>query len=159
MRHIFSIRLLLASALMAWTLPLHAAEQIEAPWTEVCKVAGDHRITVTTVNGDTVEGYCLAIGVDQMSVTTSDHKVIKIARAALAQIQMRRERRSHQLTSLRHGMRAGLRQEFEWLLSPYAPLGLVALPATVAWGAMAAPFCLIGDLTDKMRGGQVIKVI
>ena len=145
--------------MMAWTLPLQAADQIEARWTEVCKVAGDRQIAITTVSGDTVAGYCLAIGVDHISVTTEDHKITRIERAALSRIQIRRERRSHQLSSLGLGMRVGLRQGFEWLFSPCAPLGLVVVPGTLAWGAVAAPFCLLGDLRNKVADTQEIRVI
>jgi hypothetical protein len=56
-------------------------------------------------------------------------------------------------------MHEGLRQGFEWLFSPYAPLGMVVVPGTVAWGAVAAPFCLLGDLNDKLAGRREIKVI
>jgi hypothetical protein len=155
----FDIRFLAVFALMAWTPPLHASDQIEVKWTEVCKVVDGHSLTITTVNGDTVDGYCLSIDVDQIVVTAKDQKVVKIARAALSRIQMSRSKKTHQLSSLRHGMGVGLRQGFDWLLSPYAPLGLVVVPGTVAWGAVAAPFCLIGDLKDKVEGRQEIKVI
>jgi hypothetical protein len=155
----FDVRFLAVLAVMAGTLPLHAADQVEARWTEVCKVADGHPLTITTVNGDTVDGYCVAIEVDQIAVTTRDQKVVRIARAALSRIQMSRSRKSHQLSSLGHGMRVGFRQGFDWLLSPYAPLGLVVVPGTVAWGAVAAPFCLVGDLKDKVAGRQEIKVI
>jgi hypothetical protein len=65
----------------------------------------------------------------------------------------------HQLSALGRNVQKGLRQGFEWLLSPYAPLGIVAVPATVAWGAVAAPFCLLGDLTHKASRTREIKVI
>jgi hypothetical protein len=155
----FDIRFLVVSAVMAWSLPLMAAGQIEVSWTEVCNVAGARQLKITTANGETVEGYCLSINMDQIAVTTKDQRVVKITRAALSRIQMRGERKSHQLSSLGRGMREGLRQGFEWLLSPCAPLGLVVVPGTLAWGAVAAPFCMLGDLKEKVEGGQVIKVI
>jgi hypothetical protein len=37
-------------------------------------------------------------------------------------------------------------------------LGLVAIPATVAWGAVAAPFCLLGDLGDNGPVTQDVKI-
>jgi hypothetical protein len=155
----FDIRFLVVSAMMVWTLPLHAADQIEVSWSEVCNVVGGNQLRITTGNGDTVEGYCMSINVDQIEVATKDHKVVRVARKALSRIQMRRSRNSHQLSSLGHGMRTGLRQGFEWLFSPCAPLGLVVVPGTLAWGAVAAPFCLLSDLKDKVKGGKEIKVI
>ena len=155
----FDIRFLALAAVMAWTLPLHAADQIDVNWTEVCKVAAGHQLKITTVAGDTVDGYCMSIDVDVINVTTRDQKVVRLARAALSRIQMRRSKHSHELSSLGHGMHVGLRHGFDWLFSPCAPLGLVVVSGTVAWGAVAAPFCLLGDLKDKVAGKQEIKVL
>jgi hypothetical protein len=107
-----------------------------------------------------VDGYRLSINVDQIAVTAENRRVVKIAHAALSRIEMSRSRNTHQqLRSLGRGMRTGLRQGTDWLLSPYAPLGLVVVPGTLAWGAVAAPFCLVGDLKNKVKGRQEIKVI
>jgi hypothetical protein len=150
-----SIRFLTLSAVLAWTLPLHAAEHIEVHWSEVCKVADGHQLTIMTTNGDTVDGYCMSINVDEMAVTTKDKRVVKIARAALSRIEMQRSRNGHQLSSLGKGLGWG----FDVLLSPHAPLGLVVLPPMLAWGAVAAPFCLLGDLIHQETGTHEIKVI
>ena len=40
-----------------------------------------------------------------------------------------------------------------------APVGVVAVPATLAWGIVAAPFCLLSDLADEANGVEEIKVI
>jgi hypothetical protein len=158
-----TIRFLMLSAVIAWTLPLHATEQVEVRWSEVCRVADGHQLTITTTNGDTVDGYCMSINVDEMAVTTKDRRVVKVARAALSRIQMQMQPspKGHYLRSLGKGMHEGFRQGFSWLLSPYAPLGLVVVPGTVAWGAIAAPFCLLGDLKDNTISEQSkeIKVI
>jgi hypothetical protein len=37
------------------------------------------------------------------------------------------------------------------------PAAVVAIPATLAWGAVSAPFCLLGDLKAKLKGMQEIK--
>jgi hypothetical protein len=154
-----SIRFLTLSAVMTWIPVLHAAEPMEVRWNEVCRVSAGHQLEITTTAGDTVGGYCVTINVDEISVTTQDRRVVKIARAALSRIQMHRSKNGHGLNSLRQGMHEGLRQGFEWLFSPYAPLGMVVVPGTVAWGAVAAPFCLLGDLNDKLAGRREIKVI
>jgi hypothetical protein len=56
---------------------------------------------------------------------------------------------NHHLADLGNSMSKSFRRGFGWLFSPAAPLGLLTIPATVAWGAMAAPFCLLGDLGDN----------
>jgi hypothetical protein len=123
-----SIRFLTLAVVMAWTLPLHAAEQVEVQWNEVCRFTDGHQLTITTTNGDTVDGYCMSINVDEMAVTTKDRRLVKIARAALSRIQMQRSKNEHQLRSLGRGLRWG----FEVLLSPYAPVGLAVVPPMLA---------------------------
>ncbi|HXP88604.1 MAG TPA: hypothetical protein VN841_27990 [Bryobacteraceae bacterium] len=152
------IRFLTLSGAIIGALPLHAAEPIEVHWNEVCRVAADHRLVITTVTGDTVAGYCMSINVDEMAVTTQDRQVVKIARTALSKIQMHRSK-GHQLSSLGKGVRAGLGYGMKSLLSPYAPIGIVTVPATLAWGAVATPFCVLGELIDKVAGEQEIKVL
>ena len=64
----------------------------------------------------------------------------------------------HHLADLGNSMSKSFARGFGWLFSPAAPLGLVAIPATIAWGAVAAPFCLLGDLGDDGAITQDIKV-
>ena len=40
-----------------------------------------------------------------------------------------------------------------------APLGLVAVPATLAWAATAAPFCVLGDLVHKAMPDREVKLL
>jgi hypothetical protein len=95
-----------------------------------------------------------------MAVSTKDKGIVKIARATVSRIDMQRSKNNgHQLRALGKGLRQGLKQEFQWLLSPTAPLGIVAVPATLAWGVVAAPFCLLGDLANRGHATQQIKVI
>ena len=63
------------------------------------------------------------------------------------------------MSTLRRGMRKGLHDGFDLLLSPYAPAGAVLLPATLAWGAVVAPFCALGELKNKLETGREIRVI
>jgi hypothetical protein len=149
----FRSSFLALSAAMAWTLPLHAADPIETHWADVCNVATGQQLVLTTADGATVEGYCIRINAEEMGIRTLDSKTVTIARAAPSRLQLRRKK-GGQLASLGHGLRTGLRDETGWLLSPMAPLGLVAVPATLAWGAMSAPFCALGDLVAKLTPPQ-----
>jgi hypothetical protein len=143
---------------LAWTLPLFAADSIETQWSDVCKLAGKHQLSLTTVDGDTVDGYCIKINADEIAVTTFDRRTIRIARTALSRLQLHRTK-GHQLASLGKGVRSGLRQGADWLLSPRAILGVVTVPATLAWGATSAPFCILGDLVDKLTPQRDIKLL
>jgi hypothetical protein len=144
-------------ALMAAVPGLRAADPIQVPWNQVCRVAYERQLSITLANGDIVLGYCMSINVDEIALTSKGHKVVKIARSAFQRIQMKPK--EHQLKSLGRGVRKGLHQGSDWLLSPYAPLGIVTIPATLAWGAVAAPFCLLGDLAHGQTGPQEIKVL
>jgi hypothetical protein len=145
---------------MAIALPLRADDSVRVRWTDVCKAADGHPLVITTSAGDTVAGHCLSISVDEIALTTKDRGVVRVTRAALSRIGMQRTTNDgHQLKTLRTGLHKGLSKGFEWLFSPYAPLGLVAVPATLAWGAVSAPFCLLGDVTQQIAGTQEITVI
>jgi hypothetical protein len=156
------IRFTILSAALAWTLPLHAAPDnapgdIRARWNDLCRVAGSHQLNVTTSDGKTVSGSCSSTDADALSLT-ADQRVIKIARSTLSRVQMYQSGNGHQLADLGDGMYKSFRRGFGWLFSPAAPLGLVAIPATVVWGAVAAPFCLLGDLGDDGPSTTDIKI-
>jgi hypothetical protein len=129
----------------AWT-PVHAAD-LQSRWNDLCHIAAGHQLNVTTSDGKTVSGTCSSIDADGISLTINQ-RVVKIARTTLSRIQTYQPGNGHHLADLGNGMSKSFKTGFGWLFSPAAPLGLVTIPATVAWGAVAAPFCLLGDLGD-----------
>ena len=138
-------------------LPIHAASDIHARWSDLCHVAGNHQLNVTTADGAVVSGSCTGTDADALSLT-ANQRVVKIARSTLTRIQMYQPGNGHHLADLGNSMSKSFAKGFGWLFSPAAPLGLVAIPATIAWGAVAAPFCLLGDLGDDGAITQDIKV-
>jgi hypothetical protein len=154
---LLGFRLLTFSAVLAWTLPVHAADDIHARWNDLCHVAGNRQLNVTTSDGKTLSGSCASTDADGLSLT-ANQRVVKIARSTLSRIQMYQPGNGHHLADLGDGMSKSFRKGFGWLFSPAAPLGLVTIPATVAWGAVAAPFCLLGDMGDNGPVTQDIKV-
>ncbi len=56
------------------------------------------------------------------------------------------------------GLHKHLRNGIDDLLSPRAPLGLVSVPSVLAWGAVAAPFCALGELRDVLEGERELQV-
>ncbi len=154
----FRFPLLALSAALACTAPLFAADPIETHWNDVCKMAVGNHLVLTMADGTMVEGYCVRVNADEIGVRTLDSQAVTIARSALTSLRLRTTE-GHQLKSLGKGLHGGLREELHWLLSPMAPLGVVALPATLAWGAAAAPFCMLGDLVDKLTPAREIKLL
>jgi hypothetical protein len=154
MKH--TIRFLTLSAALAWAFPVHAADDLHAPWNDLCRVVVGHQLNVTTSDGKTVSGSCSSTDADGLSLT-ANQRIVKIARSTLTRIQMYQPG-NHHLADLGNGMSKSFRRGFGWLFSPAAPLGLLTIPATVAWGAMAAPFCLLGDLGDNGPVTQDVKI-
>ena len=129
--------------LAAWA-PLQAAD-LQISWNNLCHVTGTHQLNVTTSDGKTVSGTCGSTLGDELSLTVNQ-RAIKIARSTLTRIQMYDPGNGHHLADLGDGLSKSFKKGFGWLFSPAAPLGLIAIPATVAWGAVSAPFCLLGDM-------------
>lgn len=137
------------------SLPLHAADSITVNWNQICQKAGD--LIATTVTGETVAGFCVGVTVNEISIQTPDRRIVKVARDKVAQLITRRPK-GHQLRSLAHNVRTGLRDGFHALFTTDAVVGIVEIPGTLAWGAISAPFCLIGDLAHMGDHNQEIKV-
>jgi hypothetical protein len=142
------------------SLPLCAADPVEVPWNQLCKAANGNQLMITTAEGTTVDGLCISITVDEVAIRTENQKVVKIARTALSKIQMhRRLEEQHPLKQLGKGLQASFRDGFGMLLTPEAPVAIVFLPGTAAWGVVAAPFCALGELKNKLDGPREVKVI
>jgi len=151
------IRSLAFSAVMACSLPLFAADTEETQWKDLCAVANGRELIIKTDTGDTVTGYCSTISIDAIDIMTKDRRIVTIARKGLSRIQIHRTK-GHQLQSLGRGIQTGLRQGSDWLFSPAALAGIVTIPATLAWGAVSAPFCLLADLRYHLADQKEIKV-
>jgi hypothetical protein len=147
---------LLAVGFWAALAPLHAAD-VQAHWDDLCRVAAGRQLNVTTSDGKTLSGTCGSTNGDELSLTNKQ-MVTKIARATLTRIQMYDPGTGHHLADLGNGMSKSFKTGFAWLFSPAAPAGLVAIPLTVAWGAVAAPFCILGDLGSEGPTTQDVHV-
>ena len=142
------------------SLPLCAADPVEVPWNQLCKAATGNHLMITTADGATVDGLCMSITVDEVAIRTENQQVVKIARTALTKIQMhRRLEQEHPLKALGKDLRRTFQVGFDMLFTPAAPGGIVLIPATAAWGVVAAPFCALGELKNKLDGPREVKVI
>jgi hypothetical protein len=160
MKHITAKSNLVAALLAAISLPLAASANerpIEVPWQQVCNTSYGQQLILTTETGETIQGYCVSIDVNKIGVRTPDQRVVQIARSTLSKLEMKRPR-THQLASLGKGVRHELHEGVKILFSPMAPGGLILIPGTLAWGAVAAPFCILGDLFAPPEQIHEIKV-
>ncbi len=131
------------------------AEPFQLPWKEVCHHTKDRELVITTETGETIDGYCVGIDVNEVSIETTG-KPIKVAKAAVAKLRIIPRR--YRVRALGTGMQNGLTWGVRALFSPAAVAGLVTIPATLAWGAVSLPFCVIGDLGAKVEPERDIRV-
>lgn len=136
-----------------------AAEQpAEVPWNKVCAYADQRELQFTTTGGEPVRGYCVALDATAISVRTKDGRELKVLKTAIAKLEIQ-QAKGHQVQTLGRGFHKALKTQVNWLLSPLAPAGVVAIPLTLAWGAVALPFCAVGDMRSKVAGHREIKPI
>ncbi len=132
-------------------LHLNADEpQTAVKWDQVCSVSVGKQLVVSTDSGEKVEGYCIGVTVDTLRVQTPTG-IVMVARSTVHRLQMYRHPKNRP-ASLGKGMKDTLRQGVEDTFSPLAPVGLILVPGTLAWGAIAAPFCILGDIATKLNG-------
>jgi hypothetical protein len=152
--------LALLAGVIVCSLPLSAADPVQVPWNQLCKAAMGNHLMITTADGATVDGYCMSITVDEVAIRTENQQVVKIARTALSKIQMhRRPEQQHPLKALGKDLRRTFREGFDMLFTSGAPAAIVLLPGTAAWGAVAAPFCALGELKNKLEKPREVNVI
>jgi hypothetical protein len=126
-------------------------------WRNLCASTAKELMVVTTESGDTIQGYCVSVQHDELTVRTTDGKIVKIARGTLSKV-LARTVPENRLQALGRDMRHGLHEGVKMTFSPLAPVGLVTIPGTLAWGAVAAPFCILGDLFGEQSSQRVLAV-
>ena len=126
-------------------------------WPNLCANVAKELLVVTTESGDTIQGYCVFVQHDELTVRTVDGKIVKIARGTLKKV-LALTVPEHRLKALGKGMKQGLREGVKMTFSPLAPVGLVVIPGTLAWGAAATPFCILGDLFGGKPAQRVLAV-
>ena len=145
-------------AMTAYSLPLSAADAKNVPWNSVCREAQGRELLVTSDDGSVVSGSCFSIDANDIAVNTPDRGVVKIARKTLSKLEVQASRK-HQVRKLGKEMHHSLKFGFKQLFSPAAPVGMVVVPAVIAWGAVAFPFCVLGDLGDEGTAKQELRPI
>lgn len=146
---------LLPLVISAW--PLFAADSITVDWNQVCATASQQQLIATTSAGDTVAGYCVGVTVSEVSVRTPDNRIVKVARDKLSKLVMHRPP-GHELRALAQDLHEGFHEGFHLLFTHNALGGLLLIPGTVVWGAIAAPFSAIGDLEHLGNSDREIKI-
>jgi hypothetical protein len=145
-----------ASIVMTLACSAFLRADTEVEWDRVCAASQGNRLVVTTTTGETEEGFCTMITVNEVGLTTGQ-RMTKIAKDKISRLRVHRVK-GRQLSSLFKEMGHSFRDATGTLFSPLAPVGIVWLPGTVAWGAIASPFCLLADVGGLLAGDYDIKV-
>ena len=151
------IQLKTALALALIPASLFASDETQVQWNGICAAAQGRELAITTSDGAVVTGYCASIDVKEITIRTLDNRMVKVGRTVMSRLSVH-QYKGHQLKSLRHGVHKGLKSGWDNLLSVAAVWGMIQIPATLAWGATALPFCALGDLRANLSGEQPIKV-
>jgi hypothetical protein len=147
--------LILAAA--ACTYPAAADDTIETTWNQLCSTAGRHEMSLTTLKGDRIDGVCVSITVNELTVRRQG-TVVRIARAELARIRLYRAGTGHNLADLGKLVGGGISASARAALSPAGPGALASIPVIAAYGAAAVPFCILGDIVAKIQGTREVRI-
>jgi hypothetical protein len=149
MKHILPVSI---SAVLVCAAQAYAAPAIEAPWTSLCLVSNGKRLLVTKTDGTTLDGYCASTTNDELALTRNAGEV-RVARAAISRLRMVRPRK-RRLWEFWKDQGPLIGGSFEILGSEAWAWGLMAVPATIGWGAIATPYYMAVDLLDLFAERQ-----
>lgn len=134
-------KLTLIFAVAALTLQAAPSEQIR--WKDLGARLQGKLVTITTKDGKSLHGRFFTVRPEGIYI--SDPNQEKISRDAVVSLHWEAPFKS-QTQKLGNMLSRAYRHSGKLLGTPMGPFGLVELPAITAWGAAAAPFCLLGDL-------------
>jgi len=141
-------------AALAGSATLRADGSMELPFAQVCRFAGSRTLTVTTAAGETVEGTCFTVNVDGLQIQTQKG-MVTVARLQLSRVRMYETPPHRHLATLGKDIRTGLRESVRMIPTEWGLVGVVGVPATLAWGALASPFCLLGDAIGYRQAVEI----
>jgi hypothetical protein len=154
MKHTQASKLLMIFAALASSAALRAQDSVQLPLPRVCDYARSRSIQVTMPNGETVEGVCFSTTVDELQVQTKSG-IVKVARAQLSRVTIADIQAHHQVRHLFKHVGQGVANSAKLIPTEAGLVGLIGVPTTLAWGAVAVPFCLFGDLIGYTKTVEV----
>ena len=158
MKHIQSL-LIVVTGFVACSVTAHAAKPIKVHWEDLCRVAKERDLVITSVGGSTISGSCFKVDANEIAVFTSTGAV-NVARTAVSRVRMRRSTHlsGHKLRDLGDGLMTGLAILY-WDNVPSVPVAVAAFSLTGVLGAIAGPVCLVEDLSAKVVRLKEIEII
>lgn len=147
---------LLLSSLFPVAARAAAIPPKSVPWNQLCEEFDGKTLVLRERDGSIVKGKCIFVHRKFVSVKTSAPRPLEIKRKDIAHLEAVWPRG---LTAkLGHQVAYGLESGAGLIFSIWAPVGIVMVPATLVWGAVAAPVCLIRDIADRKEHQQEIRI-
>jgi hypothetical protein len=134
-------KLTLIFAVAALTLEAAPSEQLH--WKDLAARLQGKLVMIATKNGKSLHGRFFTVRPEGIYIGDGNQE--KLSRDAVVSLHWEAPFKS-QTQKLGNMLARAYRHSGKLLGTPMGPFGLVELPAITAWGAAAAPFCLLGDL-------------
>jgi len=133
----------------AAAIALQAAPSEQIRWKELAARLQGKLVTITTKDGKSLSGKLFSVRPEGIYFT--DGTSPKASRESVVSVHWEAPQVS-ETRKLGHMLARAYRHSGRLLGTPMGPFGVVELPAITAWGAAAAPFCILGDLfSDQSR--------
>lgn len=134
--------------------PALRAQDLVWPASQVCGKAQSRLMEIELPNGDTVQGTCFRVDVNEMQIETKSG-IVSIARSQLSRVRVLDLPRHHQLAHLGGQVRRGLRESGSIVPTPMGVFGLIGMAGTLGYGAAGLPFAAIGDLFGYTKSIEI----
>lgn len=121
---------------------LQAAPSEQLLWSQLATRLQGKQVTVKTKDGKSVSGRFFTVGRDGIYFGGTQNK---IPRDGVQSLHWEAPD-AHQTEKLGNMLGHAYRHSGSLLGTPMAPFGVIEIPVITAWGAAAAPFCLLADL-------------
>src|SRR5689334_9638750 len=132
-----SVSLTIFAALCS-SAALRAQDVVQLPLERVCEYAKSRTprtVTIKTISGETVEGACFSVDVNEIQIDTG-HGLVKVAKAQLSRVTMAEIPRRHQLAHLHRQVHKGVRDSAKIIPTEYGIFGVIGVPLVLAGGAV-----------------------
>jgi len=136
-----SHRVAISAIAVAFTLQAAPSEQLL--WKDLAAKLQGKQVTVKMKDGKSISGRFFTVGRD--GIFFSGGAPDKIPRDAVQSLHWETPD-AHQTEKLANMLGHAYRHSGSLLGTPMAPFGVIEIPVITAWGAAAAPFCLLADL-------------
>jgi hypothetical protein len=135
-----------------------AKDPMTAPWDGLCGAIGWHDVSITTRSGKTLKGACFSTNARQLTLGRGQ-KVVKIDRTEILRIRLRPYNRHRLLPKLGDQVADMFVLGSFSLATPAAPMGILLIPVSLAYGAVGTPICAVHDFLhtvfDKDRDVEI----